>query len=147
MTEAIAPNSLLTFSQSLAKAVERVRPGVVAIDARPRVATSGIVWRDGVIVSTNHTVRRNEEITVSLGDGRRLPASLVGRDASTDLAVLRLEDQALGIDPVATTSHEEVAVGHLTPPVGRIYRGQRVTAGFGIVRAVGANWRDWGGGG
>ena len=146
MTEAIAPNSLLTFSQSLAKAVERVRPGVVAIDARPRVATSGIVWRDGVIVSTNHTVRRNEEITVSLGDGRRLPASLVGRDASTDLAVLRLEDQALGIDPVATTSHEEVAVGHLTLAVGRIHREHGVTASFGIVSALGDKWRTWRGG-
>src|SRR5260370_34958295 len=108
MTEANAPNPLLVFSQSLAKAVERVSPGVVSIGARPRVATSGIVWRDGVIVSTNHTVRRNEEITVSLGDGRRLPASLVGRDASTDLAVLRLEtDEALGIDPAVMTNHEE----------------------------------------
>jgi hypothetical protein len=55
MTEANAPDSLLAFSQSLAKAVERVSKAVVAVDARPRVATSGIVWRDGVIVSTNHT--------------------------------------------------------------------------------------------
>jgi len=55
MTEANAPESLQALSQSLAKAVERVSKTVVAIDARPRVATSGIVWRDGVIVSTNHT--------------------------------------------------------------------------------------------
>jgi len=147
MTEATAPNSSLTFSQSLAKAVERVSPAVVAIDARPRVATSGIVWRDGVIVSTNHTVRRNEEITVSLGDGRRLPASLVGRDASTDLAVLRVEtDKALGIDPVVTTSHGELAVGDLTFAVGRIHRERGVTASFGIVSALGDKWRTWRGG-
>jgi len=146
MTEATAPNSLLTFSKSLAKAVARVSPGVVAIDARRRVATSGIVWKDGVIVSTNHTVRRNEEITVSLGDGRRLPASLVGRDASTDLAVLRVEDQALGIDPAATTGHEELAVGHLTFAVGRIHRERGVTASFGIISALGDKWRTWRGG-
>src|SRR4029453_2077059 len=109
MAEANAQDSLLSFSQSLAKAVERVSQPVVAIDARPRVATSGIVWRDGVIVSTNHTVQRDEEITVQLGDGRRLPANLVGRDASTDLAVLRVEDDVLSIDPVVTASHEELA--------------------------------------
>ena len=147
MTEATAPNSLLAFSQSLAKAVERVSPAVVAIDARPRVATSGIVWRDGVIVSTNHTVRRNEEITVSLGDGRRLPASLVGRDASTDIAVVRIEtDEALGIDPVVTTSHDELSVGNLTLAVGRIHRERGVTASFGIVSALGDKWRTWRGG-
>src|SRR5438270_5097113 len=146
MIEANASNPLLVFSQSLAKAVERVSPVVVAIGARPRVATSGIVWRDGVIVSTNHTVRRDEEITVSLGDGRRLPASLVGRDPSTDLAVLRLEtDQGLGIDPVATVNHNELGVGNVTLAVGRIHRGG-VTASFGIVSALGDKWRTWRGG-
>ncbi len=145
MTEANAHNSLLAFSQSLAKAVGRVSPAIVAIEARPRVATSGVVWRDGVIVSTNHTVQRDEEITVQLGDGRRLTANLVGRDPSTDLAVLRVEaEQALGIDPVTTTAHNELEVGNLTLAVGRIQHG--VTASFGIVSALGDKWRTWRGG-
>src|SRR5260370_27905722 len=145
MTEANTPDSLLAFSQSLAKAVERVSKTVVAIDARPRVATSGIVWSNGVIVSTNHTVQRDEEITVQLADGQRLPANLVGRDPSTDLAVLRVEgDQPLGIDPVTTTAHNELAVGNLTLAVGRIHRG--VTASFGIVSELGDKWRTWRGG-
>ncbi len=123
----------------------RVSPAIVAIEARPRVATSGVVWRDGVIVSTNHTVQRDEEITVQLGDGRRLTANLVGRDPSTDLAVLRVEaEQALGIDPVTTTAHNEVEVGNLTLAVGRIHHG--VTASFGIVSALGDKWRTWRGG-
>ncbi len=145
MTEANAHNSLLAFSRSLAKAVGRVNPAIVAIEARPRVATSGVVWRDGVIVSTNHTVQRDEEITVQLADGRRLPANLVGRDPSTDLAVLRVEaDQTLGIDPVTTTAHNELEVGNLTVAVGRIHRG--VTASFGIVSALSDKWRSWRGG-
>src|SRR5258708_39581140 len=123
MTEANAPESLQALSQSMAKAVERVSKTVVAIDARPRVATSGIVWRDGVIVSTNHTVQRGEEITIQLADGRRLSANLVGRDPSTDLAVLRVgADQALGIDPVTTTAHDALAVGNLVLAVGRIHQ-------------------------
>jgi len=147
MTEANAQESLLAFSQSLAKAVERVSKAVVAIDARPRVATSGIVWRDGVIVSTNHTVQRNEEITVQVADGRRLPANLVGRDPSTDLAVLRVEgDQALGIDPVTTTAHNDLEVGNLTLAIGRIHRERSVTASLGIVSALGDKWRTWRGG-
>src|SRR6266436_5886275 len=145
MTEANTPDSLLAFSQGLAKAVERVSKAVVAVDARPRVATSGIVWRDGVIVSTNHTVQRGEEITIQLADGRRLSANLVGRDPSTDLAVLRVEaEQALGIDPVTTTAHNELEVGNLTLAVGRIHHG--VTASFGIVSALGDKWRTWRGG-
>jgi len=145
MTQANAPESLQALSQSMAKAVERVSKTVVAIDARPRVATSGIVWRDGVIVSTNHTVQRDEEITVQLADGQRLPANLVGRDPSTDLAVLRVEgDQPLGIDPVTTTAHNELAVGNLTLAVGRIHRG--VSASFGIVSELGDKWRTWRGG-
>ena len=147
MTEANTPDSLLAFSQRLAKSVERVSKAVVAVDARPRVATSGIVWRDGVIVSTNHTVQRNEEITVQVADGRRLPANLVGRDPSTDLAVLRVEgDQALGIDPVTTTAHDELAVGNLILAVGRIHQERGVTASFGVVSALGDKWRTWRGG-
>ncbi len=135
MTEAKAQNSLLAFSQSFAKAVERVSRAVVAIDARPRVATSGIVWRDGVIVSTNHTVQRDEEITVQLADGRGLPANLVGRDPGTDLAVLRV-----------ATAHNELEVGNLTLAVGRIHRERGVTASFGIISALGDKWRTWRGG-
>jgi S1-C subfamily serine protease len=145
MTEANASDSLRALSENLATAVERVGTAVVAIYARPRVATSGIVWRDGVIVSTNHTVQRDEEITVQLADGRSLPANLVGRDPSTDLAVLRVEgDQALGIDPVTTIADNELAVGNLTLAVGRIDRG--VTASFGIISALGDKWRTWRGG-
>src|SRR4030095_3139603 len=147
MAEANAQDSLLTFSQNLAKAVERISKAVVAIDARPRVATSGIVWRDGVIVSTNHTVQRDEEITVQLADGRRLPANLAGRDASTDLAILRVEpDQALGIDPVTSTAPDELSVRNLTVAVGRIHRERGVTASFGIISALGDKWRTWRGG-
>src|SRR6266446_6643913 len=147
MTEANAPDSLLAFSQGMAKAVERVSKAVVAVDARPRVATSGIVWRDGVIVSTNHTVQRDEEITVQLADGRRLSANLVGRDPTTDLAVLRVEaDQALGIDPVTTTAHDQLAVGNLILAVGRIHQERGVSASFGVVSALGDKWRTWRGG-
>ncbi|MGH7185380.1 MAG: trypsin-like peptidase domain-containing protein, partial [Pseudomonadota bacterium] len=82
---------MLALSQALAAAVEQSGSSVVAIDARPRVHTSGVVWRENVIVSTNHTIRRDEAITVTLPDGEVLPAAVAGRDPGTDLAVLRMD--------------------------------------------------------
>ncbi|MEJ7710560.1 MAG: trypsin-like peptidase domain-containing protein [Pyrinomonadaceae bacterium] len=89
-----ASNPLLALSQSLGNAVERVSPAIVAVHARPRVPTSGVIWRPGVVVSTNHTVERDEELAVMMHDGRKVSATLAGRDPGTDLAVLRLEEDA-----------------------------------------------------
>ncbi len=146
MTETNANNSLLALSQSLAAAVERVSSAIVAVNARPRVPTSGIVWRDGIVVSTNHTVRRDEEITITLADGRWLPATLAGRDPGTDLAVLRLEkDHVLNIDAVTTTGDDELKIGNLALAVGRVHE-RGVTASLGIVSTLGDKWRTRRGG-
>src|SRR5262245_7441680 len=85
-------SALLALSNDLAAAVGHAAPAVVAVCARPRVPSSGVQWRRGVIVTADHTLRRDEDIMVGLADGRTLPAALAGRDASTDLAVLRLQE-------------------------------------------------------
>ncbi len=87
-------NPLAALSAQIAAAVERAAPAIVSVDARPRVRTSGVIWREGVVVSTNHTVRRDEDITITLHDGREVPATLAGRDPGTGLAVLRFEGGA-----------------------------------------------------
>jgi serine protease DegQ len=141
-------SSLTTLSQSLAMAVEKASPLIVAVDARPRVATSGVIWRPGVVVSTNHTVRRDEEISVTLGDGRRLSATLAGRDPGTDLAVLRVEDGDGGevATPAQVADASMLKVGNLVLAVGRTYAERGVTASFGIVSVAGERWRTWRGG-
>src|SRR5215217_5557647 len=101
MAKSDANSSLNALSQQLAAAVETVGPAIVSVDARPRVRTSGVIWREGLVVSTNHTVRRDEDITVTSHDGREFPATLVGRDTATDIAVLRFEsDEAAAADVV-----------------------------------------------
>jgi S1-C subfamily serine protease len=67
-------SGLSDFSAQITKAVESIARSIVAIDARPRVATSGVVWREGVIVSTNHTIRRDDNITIAFHDGRTVAA-------------------------------------------------------------------------
>lgn len=140
--------SLTALSGQMEKAVERVSPSVVAVDARPRVRTSGIVWRPDVIVSTNHTIRRDEEITITTHDGRELKATLAGRDAGTDLAVLRVEDSGVGGEETTPqmTGGSSLNVGKLILAVGRAHPERGASASFGIIGATGEGWRTWRGG-
>src|SRR5216117_1173992 len=85
-------STLTELSAQLASAVEVASNSVVAIHARRRIPSSGILWRDGVIVSASHTVRRDDDIQVTLPSGESTTATLAGRDAATDLVALRLKD-------------------------------------------------------
>jgi serine protease DegQ len=144
-SETQTTNSLLALTQGLAAAVERVRPIIVAVDARPRVCTSGVLWRPGIVVSTSHTIRRDEEITVTLDDGRTLAAELVGRDSGTDLAVLRLEsaDASALQEDTQIIDAVNFGVGHLVLAVGRTDPERGVSASFGIISMLGDKWRTW----
>src|SRR5256885_3952474 len=151
-TDSETNNPLVSLSRRMADAVERVSSSIVAVDARPRVRTSGVLWREGIIVSTSHTVRRDEEITVTLHDGREVRATLAGRDAGTDLAVLRVEDnggddaKATANTPAQFTDASELKVGTLVLAVGRAVPERGVAASFGIVGHLGDKWHTWRGG-
>ena len=132
-------DALLSLSNELAGAVERVAGAVVAVHARPRLPSTGVHWRPGIIVTADHTVRSEEEITVARPDGRTVAASLIGRDPGTDLAVLRVQDIDL---PTADLGDpRSLKVGHIVLAVGY---GPR--ASWGIVSALGGRWHTWRGG-
>ncbi len=139
-------NPLVTLSRQIAQAVERVSPSIVAVDARPRVRTSGVIWRPDVVVSTNHTIRRNEEITVALHDGQQIKATVAGRDTGTDLAVLRIEKNEGAITTAELADASTLKVGNLVLATGRTDPEHGVTAGLGIVAFVRDKWRTWRGG-
>ncbi len=135
-------NPLIAVSQQLADAVERAGKSVVAVSARPRLASSGVVWRDGIVVTADHTIRRTEEITVSLPDGRTLAAALAGRDSATDLAVLKVEGAGLPVPEFATGP---LAVGSLVLAVGRSPE-TGANASLGVISSLAGPWRTWRGG-
>jgi S1-C subfamily serine protease len=136
---------LQNLSDDLAQTVETAGPGVVKVNARRRLPASGIVWtKDGVIVTAHHVVRRDENIEVGLADGQAVAATLVGRDPTTDLAVLRAESKKLIPPAWAEVDNENVKVGHLVLALGR--PGKTVQATLGIVSAFGENWRTPAGG-
>ncbi len=136
-------SALLALSNELAAAVERAGGAVVTVNARPRLPSSGVHWRPGVVVTADHTIKREEELTVMLPDGRTVPATLAGRDASTDLAVLRLQ----GVDfPTAEVGEpSSLRVGHLVLAVGRPSE-HGLSASMGVISAVSGPWRTWSGG-
>jgi S1-C subfamily serine protease len=134
--------TLIDLSNQLAGAVERGAESILAVHARPQLASTGVHWQDGLVVTTNGTVRRDREIAVTLPSGRRIGATLQGRDPSTDLAVLRIPAGTL---PVATLAAGALRPGNLVLALARIDdTGPR--AAFGAVSVVAGPWRPWGSG-
>src|SRR5690242_20289310 len=89
-------SDLLSLSQSIASLVERIAPSVVRVEARRRHGATGIIWsNEGHILTTSHAVEREEQLQLTLPDGRTIPAEIVGRDPSTDLVLLKTETSGL----------------------------------------------------
>ena len=84
-------SSLESLSNELAKLVEEFQSDVVAVHARSHYPSSGVHWRPGIIVTADHTVRREEDIRVTLPTGKTVNATLAGRDSGTDIALLKAE--------------------------------------------------------
>lgn len=130
-------------SNDFAAAVEGVGPAVVRVDARRRFPASGLVWSgDGVIVTTHHVVRRDEGIAVGLADGRIVAATLVARDPSTDVAVLRAE--ASDLTPPAWADDSALRVGELVLAVAR--PDDTLQASLGVIGVLEGSWRSPAGG-
>ncbi len=134
-------NDLAALSNELAAVVEQTGKSVVAVHARPRFPSSGVYWRPGIIVTAEHTIRREEEITVTLPDGSSAAATLAGSDSGTDLAVLKVERPG---EPVKPAANQPVP-GHIALAVARS-EDSGVNASMGIVSAVSGDWRTWRGG-
>jgi len=137
MSPSKSSNPLAQLSASLADAVETAGRSVVAIHARRRIPSSGVVWRDGIVVSASHTVRRDGEVAVSLPGGESARATVIGRDYATDLVALKLNGAGPSIAHRA--AEDSARIGSLVLAVGR--PGRKVSASFGIVSAVVDDWR------
>jgi S1-C subfamily serine protease len=131
---------LIDLSNALVRETDRAAASIVAIHTEARGSSSGVVWRTGVIVTAEHALRRDEEIHVTLPDGRVVPATLAGRDASTDLAVLKCGE---AVTPVAEVSDvSAIKPGSLVLVVGRT-RASGPVAALGTVSLVAAERRTW----
>lgn len=131
---------LIEFSNALAQATERASASVVAVHTETRGSSSGIVWRPGVIVTSEHALRRDEEIQLTLPIGRVVPATLVGRDPSTDIAVLKCSEADTAVPLFGDVS--ALKPGTLTLVVGRT-RASGPVAALGVVSLLASDRRTW----
>ncbi len=137
---------LQDLSESLAASLETLSPSLVGVHARRRYDVSGTVWTDDTLVTTHHTTEYDEDITVRLHadtrGGETRSASLIGRDPTTDLALLKVEGGNLSVP--TWKGGEGLRVGQLVLMAGR--RGGNVRASLGIASALGEPWHTRSGG-
>lgn len=135
-------NVLSSFSNELTNLVQRISPSVVAVHARRHFPSSGVHWGPDLVVTADHTVAREEDIRVTLADGKALSASLLGRDPGADLAALKVP--GLGA-PTAAIAQDKPVLGEFALVVGRS-PDSGANASLGIIGAASGPWRTWRGG-
>jgi len=127
------------YSQSVIRAVETVGPAVAKVDTG-RGGGSGVVFTpDGFVLTNHHVVERAASITVTLPDGRTSRADLVGQDAHTDLAVLRID--APGVPFARLGDSRRLRVGQIAIAIGNPY-GFHHSVTAGVVSAIGRSLRS-----
>jgi S1-C subfamily serine protease len=126
------------YSSAVIHAVETVGPAVVKIEAG-RGGGSGVLFTpDGLILTNSHVVEDGGPLTVVVTDGRSLRADVIGQDADTDLAVIRVDGSAM---PFATLGDSRaVRVGQIAIAIGNPY-GFHHSVTAGVVSALGRSLR------
>jgi S1-C subfamily serine protease len=131
---------LTALSDALTALVASATPSVVSVHSH-RSRSSGFVWKPGLIVTADEALADEGEVAVTLPNGERVPATIAGRDPTTDVALLRFDRSALS--PLALHSATP-GTGALVVAVGA--RNGTTFAAAGIVAATGPAWRSMRGG-
>ncbi|WP_353481205.1 trypsin-like peptidase domain-containing protein [Haliscomenobacter sp.] len=140
------------YSQTITSIVSSVADSVVHIEVRKKstdkrtkgeslAAGTGsgfIISSDGFIITNNHVVEAADQIMVSFTDGRRVNAEVKGRDASTDIAVLKIDETGLKALQLANSS--TLQVGQIAVAIGNPM-GLQYTVTTGVVSALGRTLR------
>ncbi len=134
------PSPLNAFSAAVADLVRGAAPSVVSVKSQ-RSVSSGFVWRPGLIVAAEQALADDGDVEIVAHDGAKTRPELVGRDPSTDVALLRVERTDL---PQAPAAAGAAAAGALALVVAA--REGLPAASLGIVSYVGPQWRSMRGG-
>ncbi|WP_407187503.1 S1C family serine protease [Bradyrhizobium centrosematis] len=136
MTESTPLSSL---SSAFADVVARAVPSIVSVHSH-RFRASGFLWKPGLIVTADEALADEGEVEIGLPDGRTCPATIAGRDHTTDIALLRAEVDIAPVKLAATVP----ALGTLSVVVAT--NRDAPSAALGMVSASGKSWRSLRGG-
>ncbi len=140
MAASVSLKQLTELSTALADLTAAAAASLVSVRSR-RTRSSGFVWQDGLIVTADDALPDEDGLTVVLAGGETVPARIAGRDASTDIALLRVERAGLAPAPLATAA---VRAGSLAVAVG--CEDGTATVAFGAIARVAGPWRSLRGG-
>lgn len=123
---------LVELSDALADAAERAGNSTVLVNARRRMPASGIVFAKDLVLTAEHVIERDEDLSVVLADGTEVQGKIAGRDAGSDLAVLKLERT---VDSVAEVTKSPARLGQIALALARPSR-DGIEASLGTVSAI-----------
>ena len=135
-------NVLVELSDALADAAEKAGKATVLVNARRRMPASGIAYASDLILTADHVVEREDDIKIILADGKEISARVAGRDAGSDLAVLKLERAA---SDIAEATKSPARLGQIALALGRPSP-DGIEASLGTVSAIGGPIRTGRGG-
>lgn len=138
----MSQNVLVELSDALADAAEKAGKATVLVNARRRMPASGIAYAPDLVLTADHIVEREEDIKVTLADGTEISAKVAGRDAGSDLAVLKLERK---VNDVAELTNTPARLGQIALVLGRP-TADGIEASLGTVSAIGGPIRTGRGG-
>ena len=130
---------LTSLSAALADVVARTAPSVVSVHSH-RSRSSGFVWKSGLIVTADEALADEGEVQIVLADGSTVAATVVGRDHTTDVALLRADTAIAPVKLAATVP----ALGALSVVVST--NRDAPSAALGMVSVSGKGWRSLRGG-
>jgi len=140
MSDHTALATLASLSSALEGAVAAVRPSIVSVHSR-RSRASGFVWKAGLVVTADEALAEEGDVAIVLADGATRPATIAGRDHTTDIALVRFD--SAGLTP-AKLSPRMPALGSLAVAVAA--QNGSATAALGAVSFSGERWRSLRGG-
>lgn len=134
---------LETFSDAIADVVQHAAPALASVATRHRPTASAVHWRDGLFIAADEAIASDEDVTLTFADGTESAAEIVGRDASTGIALLKPATPPAAA-PTLAPSTAPVRAGAVAIAVGR--SDASVLAAFGNVSLAGPAWRSMRGG-